>query len=370
MLAVDDGASMIAATVDVRLPAARHRPILSGTCCEPSSQRADTDRRAARFLCKLVASRRRALEGGEHADRGAARDGGRRDARRRDARDGQEAEGAGPHDPGRSRAPASPPASPTTPTPPPAPRSPTAPAPSAADLVLKVRSPRADELRADEDRRRARRHAQPVRRATACSALAGAGLTSFALEAAPRTTRAQSMDVLSSAGQHRRLQGGDDRRRQVPALLPDADDRRRHREGGARRDPRRRRRRPAGDRHRQAPRRRDRGERRAARASRSRSSRSAPSSSTCPTRPPRRRKRPKASAAMPGRCRRAGSTARRSRSPSASPLADIVITTALIPGRAAPVLVTEEMVKAMKPGSVIVDLAAGKGPTASAATAR
>ena len=42
--------------------------------------------------------------------------------------------------------------------------------------------------------------------------------------------------------------------------------------------------------------------------------------------------------------------------------ADIVISTALIPGRAAPVLITEEMVKAMKPGSVIVDIAAGKGP--------
>ncbi|TAG32438.1 MAG: Re/Si-specific NAD(P)(+) transhydrogenase subunit alpha [Polaromonas sp.] len=41
--------------------------------------------------------------------------------------------------------------------------------------------------------------------------------------------------------------------------------------------------------------------------------------------------------------------------------ADIVITTALIPGRAAPVLVTEGMVKAMKPGSVIVDLAAPQG---------
>ena len=41
--------------------------------------------------------------------------------------------------------------------------------------------------------------------------------------------------------------------------------------------------------------------------------------------------------------------------------ADIVVTTALIPGRAAPVLVTEEMVKAMKPGSVIVDLAAPQG---------
>ena len=41
--------------------------------------------------------------------------------------------------------------------------------------------------------------------------------------------------------------------------------------------------------------------------------------------------------------------------------ADVVITTALIPGRAAPVLVTEEMVQAMKPGSVIVDLAAPQG---------
>ncbi len=42
--------------------------------------------------------------------------------------------------------------------------------------------------------------------------------------------------------------------------------------------------------------------------------------------------------------------------------ADVVITTALIPGRPAPVLVTEAMVESMKPGSVIVDLAAGKGP--------
>lgn len=41
--------------------------------------------------------------------------------------------------------------------------------------------------------------------------------------------------------------------------------------------------------------------------------------------------------------------------------ADVVITTALIPGRAAPVLVTEDMVRAMKPGSVIVDLAAAQG---------
>jgi len=40
---------------------------------------------------------------------------------------------------------------------------------------------------------------------------------------------------------------------------------------------------------------------------------------------------------------------------------DIVITTALIPGRKAPTLVSEEMIKSMKPGSVIVDLAAEAG---------
>ncbi len=40
---------------------------------------------------------------------------------------------------------------------------------------------------------------------------------------------------------------------------------------------------------------------------------------------------------------------------------DIVITTALIPGRPAPVLVSEAMVKSMKPGSVLVDLAVEQG---------
>jgi NAD(P) transhydrogenase subunit alpha len=40
---------------------------------------------------------------------------------------------------------------------------------------------------------------------------------------------------------------------------------------------------------------------------------------------------------------------------------DVVITTALVPGRRAPILVTEEAVKLMKPGSVVVDLAAEQG---------
>ncbi|MDR1512881.1 MAG: Re/Si-specific NAD(P)(+) transhydrogenase subunit alpha, partial [Propionibacteriaceae bacterium] len=40
---------------------------------------------------------------------------------------------------------------------------------------------------------------------------------------------------------------------------------------------------------------------------------------------------------------------------------DIIVTTALIPGRPAPLLITEEMVATMKPGSVIVDMAAAAG---------
>ena len=42
-------------------------------------------------------------------------------------------------------------------------------------------------------------------------------------------------------------------------------------------------------------------------------------------------------------------------------VADMVITTALIPGKPAPLLITEETVRHMKPGSVIVDLAAEQG---------
>lgn len=50
--------------------------------------------------------------------------------------------------------------------------------------------------------------------------------------------------------------------------------------------------------------------------------------------------------------------------------ADIVISTALIPGRDAPTLLPAETVQEMKPGSVLVDLAAGRGPVADAATGR
>jgi NAD(P) transhydrogenase subunit alpha len=48
---------------------------------------------------------------------------------------------------------------------------------------------------------------------------------------------------------------------------------------------------------------------------------------------------------------------------------DVVIGTAAVPGKKAPVLVTEEMVKAMRPGSVIVDLAAEQGGNCEATVA-
>ncbi len=48
---------------------------------------------------------------------------------------------------------------------------------------------------------------------------------------------------------------------------------------------------------------------------------------------------------------------------------DIVITTALIPGRKAPVLVSEDMVKSMKPGSILVDLAVEQGGNVALAKA-
>jgi len=40
---------------------------------------------------------------------------------------------------------------------------------------------------------------------------------------------------------------------------------------------------------------------------------------------------------------------------------DVVISTAAVPGKKAPILITEEMVRGMQPGSVIVDLAAERG---------
>jgi H+-translocating NAD(P) transhydrogenase subunit alpha len=48
---------------------------------------------------------------------------------------------------------------------------------------------------------------------------------------------------------------------------------------------------------------------------------------------------------------------------------DVLITTAAVPGRPAPLLVTRDMVEAMKPGSVVVDLAAESGGNVEGAVA-
>ena len=72
-------------------------------------------------------------------------------------------------------------------------------------------------------------------------------------------------------------------------------------------------------------------------------------------------------AATPRRCPTNTSRSRRRSSPSTCKNQDIVITTALIPGRPAPVLVTEAMIESMRPGSVIVDLAVEQGGNAELA---
>ena len=66
-------------------------------------------------------------------------------------------------------------------------------------------------------------------------------------------------------------------------------------------------------------------------------------------------------AAMPRKCRAEYQAKQAALIAETIKKQDIIITTALIPGRKAPVLVTEEMIKTMKPGSVIVDLAAEAG---------
>ena len=90
------------------------------------------------------------------------------------------------------------------------------------ELVLKVRSPDADELSLMKSGAALVGMLNPFD-ADGLARLAGAGLTSFALEAAPRTTRAQSMDVLSSqaniAGYKAVMMAADKYQRLFPMLM-------------------------------------------------------------------------------------------------------------------------------------------------------
>jgi len=67
-----------------------------------------------------------------------------------------------------------------------------------ADLVLKVRRPTADELKSYKKGALVIAIMDPYGHEAALKAMASAGITSFAMELMPRITRAQSMDVLSS----------------------------------------------------------------------------------------------------------------------------------------------------------------------------
>jgi NAD(P) transhydrogenase subunit alpha len=230
----------------------------------------------------------------------------------------------------------------------------------ACELVLKVRPPSAEELALMKSGSNLVGMLNPFER-PGLEAIAAAGLTSFALEAAPRTTRAQSMDVLSSqaniAGYKAVLIAADRYQRFFPMLMTAA------------------------------------GTVKAARvvvlgvgvaglqaiATAKRLGAVIEASDVRPSVkeqveslgakfidvPYETAEEKEAAEGTGGYARpMPQSWLDRQKIEVAKRVAaaDVVISTALIPGRAAPVLVTEDMVKSMKPGSVIVDLAAGKGP--------
>ena len=230
----------------------------------------------------------------------------------------------------------------------------------ACDLVLKVRSPDADELSLMKSDAALVGMLNPFDK-DGLARLAAAGLTSFALEAAPRTTRAQSMDVLSSqaniAGYKAVMMAADQYQRLFPMLMTAA------------------------------------GTIKAARvvilgvgvaglqaiATAKRLGAVIEASDVRPSVKEQveslgakfidvayeTAEEKEAAVGVGGYAKpMPQSWMDRQKVEVAKKVAaaDIVISTALIPGRAAPVLITEDMVKSMKPGSVIVDMAAGKGP--------
>ncbi len=227
-----------------------------------------------------------------------------------------------------------------------------------ADLVLKVRAPQADELPLMKPGAALVGMLDPFNR-PGLDAIARAGLTSFALEAAPRTTRAQSMDVLSSqaniAGYKAVMIAADKYQRFFPMLMTAA------------------------------------GTVKAARVvilgvgvaglqAIATAKRLGAVIEASDVRPSVKEQieslgakfievsydtpdEKEAAVGVGGYAKpMPPSWLARQQVEVAKRIAaaDIVISTALIPGRAAPTLITEDMVKAMKPGSVIIDIAAGK----------
>ena len=229
----------------------------------------------------------------------------------------------------------------------------------AAELILKVRSPSLDELVLVKTGAALVGMLNPFDKDN-LNRLAGAGLTSFALEAAPRTTRAQSMDVLSSqaniAGYKAVMMAADKYQRLFPMLMTAA------------------------------------GTIKAARvvilgvgvaglqaiATAKRLGAVIEASDVRPSVkeqveslgakfidvPYETPEEKEAAEGVGGYAKpMPPSWLERQKVEVAKRVAaaDIVISTALIPGRAAPLLITAEMVQSMKPGSVIVDMAAPAG---------
>lgn len=229
----------------------------------------------------------------------------------------------------------------------------------ACDLVLKVKSPDADELSLMKTGTALVGMLNPFDKEN-LSRLAAAGLTSFALEAAPRTTRAQSMDVLSSqaniAGYKAVMMAADKYQRLFPMLMTAA------------------------------------GTIKAARVvilgvgvaglqAIATAKRLGAVIEASDVRPSVKEQveslgakfidvayetdeEREAAVGVGGYAKpMPQSWMDRQKIEVAKKVAaaDIVISTALIPGRAAPVLITAEMVASMKPGSVIVDMAAPAG---------
>ena len=173
----------------------------------------------------------------------------------------------------------------------------------------------------------------------------------------PRITRAQPMDALSAMSTVAGYKAVADRGQPPAEVLPAADDRRRHHHAGPRLRHRRRGGGPAGHRHGAAARGRRRGLRHAARGQ---------GAGGKPGRPVRRAGawRPKDAEAKTGYAKAQSEEfyqQQQAADGASVAAADVVITTALVPGQRAPVLITEEMVQGMRPGSVIVDLAAEQG---------
>ena len=227
-----------------------------------------------------------------------------------------------------------------------------------ADVVLKVRRPAESELASYKQGALVIAIMDPYGNDAALQAMAKAGIVAFAMELMPRITRAQVMDVLSSqanlAGYRAVIDAAAEYGRAFPMMMTPAgtvSGRQGVHHG-------RRRRRSAGDRHRAAHgRHRHRHRRAAGGQGAGRQSLGA-----------------KFIAVEDDEFKQAETAGGYAKEMSAEYQAkqaalvaehikkqDIVITTALIPGRPAPKLVTADMIKSMKPGSVIVDLAVERG---------